>query len=99
MINDHLMSHGLPQTPWGGFKESGLGRTHGRLGLEEMTQPRVIIDDIMPGVQRNMWWYPHGKEVYEGLKGVLNFLYAPNTALRLQGMIKMLKLFARTFKK
>jgi len=99
MINDHLMSHGLPQTPWGGFKESGLGRTHGRLGLEEMTQPRVIIDDIMPGVQRNMWWYPHGKEVYEGLKGALNLLYAPNTALRLQGMIKTLKLFAKTFQK
>jgi len=98
MINDHLMSHGLPETPWGGFKKSGIGRTHGRLGLEEMTQPRVIIDDIMPFVKKNMWWYPHGKEVYEGLKGVLNFLYAPNTALRLQGMMKMLQLFARTFK-
>ncbi len=98
MINDHLMSHGLPETPWGGFKESGIGRTHGRLGLEEMTQSRVIIDDIMPGVQKNMWWYPHGKEVYEGLKGVLNFLYGRNMALRLQGMIRMFKLFARTFK-
>lgn len=98
MINDHLMSHGLPQTPWGGFKESGIGRTHGLLGLEEMTQPRVIIDDIMPRVKKNMWWYPHGKEVYEGLKGVLNFLYAPNAVLRLQGMTKMLQLFARTFK-
>ncbi|MEN6490067.1 MAG: aldehyde dehydrogenase family protein [Smithella sp.] len=98
MINDHLMSHGLPETPWGGFKESGIGRTHGRLGLEGMTQPKVIIDDIMPRVKKNMWWYPHGKEVYEGLKGVLNFLYAPNAALRFQGMMKMLKLFARAFK-
>ncbi len=66
-INDHLMSHGLAETPWGGFKESGIGRTHGKLGLEEMTQPRVIIDDILPGVRKNMWWYPHGKEIYDGL--------------------------------
>ena len=27
MINDHLMSHGLADTLWGGFKESGIGRT------------------------------------------------------------------------
>ncbi len=25
MINDHLMSHGLAETPWGGWKESGIG--------------------------------------------------------------------------
>jgi len=98
-INDHLMSHGLAETPWGGFKESGIGRTHGKLGLEEMTQPRVIIDDVLPGVQKNMWWYPHGKEIYDGLKGVLNFLYAPAVNSRLRGMLVMLKLFMRTFQR
>jgi acyl-CoA reductase-like NAD-dependent aldehyde dehydrogenase len=99
-INDHLMSHGLPETPWGGFKESGIGRrTHGRLGLEEMTQPRVVIDDILPGVQRDMWWYPHGKDIYEGLKGALNFLYSRDTTSRLKGMAAMIKLFMRTFRR
>ncbi len=98
-INDHLMSHGLPETPWGGFKESGLGRTHGRLGLEEMTQPRVVIDDTLPGVQRNMWWYPHGKDVYLGLKGVLSFLYARRANARLGGMVAMARLFMRSFKR
>ena len=33
MINDHLMSHGLAEAPWGGFKNSGLGRSHGRPGF------------------------------------------------------------------
>ena len=32
-VNDHLMSHGLAETPWGGFKESSIGRTHGDIGL------------------------------------------------------------------
>ncbi|MCL2479980.1 MAG: aldehyde dehydrogenase family protein, partial [Treponema sp.] len=36
MINDHLMSHGLAQTPWGGFGDSGLGKTHGEAGFREM---------------------------------------------------------------
>ena len=26
MINDHLMSHGMPETPWGGYKQSSIGR-------------------------------------------------------------------------
>jgi len=98
-INDHLMSHGLQETPWGGFKESGIGRTHGRLGMEEMTQPRVVVDDFMPGAQKDMWWYPHGREVYDGLKGVLNFLYAGGWAARVRGMTEMIKLFSRTFKR
>ena len=44
-VNDHLMSHGMAETPWGGFGQSGIGRSHGALGFEEMTQPRAIVDD------------------------------------------------------
>jgi acyl-CoA reductase-like NAD-dependent aldehyde dehydrogenase len=96
-INDHLMSHGLAETPWGGWKESGYGRTHGYLGLEAMTQPRTVIDDIMPGVKKQMWWFPYSRGVYDGLKGGLHFLYGKGFALRLSGMTKMIKTFLRTF--
>jgi succinate-semialdehyde dehydrogenase/glutarate-semialdehyde dehydrogenase len=99
MINDHLMSHGLAETPWGGWKESGIGRTHGFIGLEEMTQPRCVVDDILPGVQKNMWWYPHNKKVYEGLKGGLEFLYSKKMKNRLQGGTSLTQVFFRTFKK
>jgi acyl-CoA reductase-like NAD-dependent aldehyde dehydrogenase len=99
MINDHLMSHGLAETPWGGWKESGIGRTHGFIGLEEMTQPRCVVDDILPGVQKNMWWHPHNKKVYEGLRGALEFLYSKNLVKRLSGGMKLTKVFIRTFQK
>jgi succinate-semialdehyde dehydrogenase/glutarate-semialdehyde dehydrogenase len=99
MINDHLMSHGLAETPWGGWKESGIGRTHGYLGLEEMTQPRCVVDDVMPGVQKNMWWHPHNKKVYEGLKGALEFLYSKNTGKKISGGMKLARVFLRTFQK
>ncbi len=98
-INDHLMSHGMAETPWGGFKSSGIGRTHGYLGLEEMTQPRCVVDDILPGVQRNMWWYPHGRRVYRGLLGALHALYSRNLLLRTRGLIAMTGLFVRTFRR
>jgi acyl-CoA reductase-like NAD-dependent aldehyde dehydrogenase len=94
-INDHLMSHGLAETPWGGFKQSGIGRTHGDEGLLEMTQPRVVVDDILPGVKRNMWWYPHSKKVYDGLLGALHLLYGGGP--RLRGAVKLTAVFLRTF--
>ncbi len=40
MVNEVLYTHGIAQTPWGGVKQSGLGRTHGRLGLLEWS-PRT----------------------------------------------------------
>jgi succinate-semialdehyde dehydrogenase/glutarate-semialdehyde dehydrogenase len=97
-INDHLMSHGLAETPWGGFKESGIGRTHGYLGLREMTRPRVVVDDYLPGVQKDMWWHPYGKTVYAGLRDVLYFLYGPGLLRRAAGFFGMIRLFLRTFR-
>ncbi len=97
-INDHLMSHGLAETPWGGFKESGFGRTHGTIGLEGMTQPRCVVDDILPGVKKSMWWYPHSRDVYEGLKGGIDLLYTKGVPVKFDGAIKLVKTFFRTFR-
>ena len=97
-INDHLMSHGLPETPWGGFKESSLGRTHGAIGFAEMTQPQVIVGDVLPGVKRALWWHPHGRRVYEGLLGALDLLYAESVVRRLRGLWRLLALAPRMFR-
>lgn len=50
MINDHLMAHGLAEVFWGGFKCSGIGRSHGTVGMDEMTQVQSIVHDHMPKV-------------------------------------------------
>jgi succinate-semialdehyde dehydrogenase/glutarate-semialdehyde dehydrogenase len=96
-INDHLMSHGLAETPWGGFKESGIGRTHGRLGFDEMTQPQVIVNDILPFVKRNMWWGPYSQKLYNGLRGLIEFLYAGKPGKRLSGLMRTLRIVPRYF--
>jgi succinate-semialdehyde dehydrogenase/glutarate-semialdehyde dehydrogenase len=96
-INDHTVSNGLPETPWGGFKHSGIGRTHGELGFAEMTQPQVIVHDYLPGARGNPWWHPHGRFVYSGMKGLLDLLYAPGLRRRLTGAARFTRLFARTF--
>jgi succinate-semialdehyde dehydrogenase/glutarate-semialdehyde dehydrogenase len=97
MVNDHLVSHGMHETPWGGVKESGIGRTHGEIGFEEMTEPQVIIHDYLPMVRRNMWWHPHGSHVYRGVRGIVHALFASSLGKRMSGLWDMLRLFPRTF--
>ena len=98
-INDHLMSHGLHETPWGGFKQSGIGRTHGRIGFDEMTQVQCVVDDLMPLCRKDLWWHPHGPGVYRGVLGLLEFLYGRGLGRRLRGLGRGVKTFLRTFRR
>jgi succinate-semialdehyde dehydrogenase/glutarate-semialdehyde dehydrogenase len=97
-INDHLMSHGLAETPWGGLKQSGIGRTHGAIGFDEMTQPQVIVHDILPFARRNMWWHPYKKEVYDGILGAIELLYDKPISNRLRGLRHLLRIVPRCFR-
>ena len=97
MVNDHLMSHGLPETPWGGFKQSGIGRTHGAIGMMEMTQAQCLVHDYMPGVKRNLWWHPHGPAVYRGMRGILALLCGQGIMTRLKGLGGLLWIVPRMF--
>ncbi len=96
-VNDHLMSHGLAETPWGGFKESSIGRTHGDIGFDEMTQPQVLVNEILPFARKNFWWHPVSKNIYDGIKGVAQVLYAKKIIDRIVGAKNLMKVFFRTF--
>ena len=96
-INDHLVSHGMAETPWGGVKKSGIGRGHGAIGFDEMSQPQVIIHDILPFARQNIWWHPHGKKIYEGLLGAIRFLYGRSIRQKTKGFYHLLKILPRYF--
>ena len=98
-VNDHLMGHGMAEVPWGGFGHSGIGRSHGALGFEEMTQPRAIVDDRLGWAPRNMWWYPHDRSVYEGLKGAMVALHGRGLFRRIGALGRLVKTFMRSFSK
>jgi acyl-CoA reductase-like NAD-dependent aldehyde dehydrogenase len=90
-INDHLYTHGQSETPWGGWKESGLGRTHSALGLDEMTQPKLINWDVMPS-KRNIWWYPFDQSTYEGMLAALRMRYPSSLGGFIGDVIKVTRL-------
>ncbi|GHV83306.1 aldehyde dehydrogenase [Spirochaetia bacterium] len=99
MINDHLMSHGLAETPWGGFGDSGLGRTHGKAGFYEMLRAKVVIDDILPGVKRNLWWHPYSKKVCSGVMAIVDLLSAASPLKRLLAVPNVVRVFLRSWGK
>ncbi|MDR1144254.1 MAG: aldehyde dehydrogenase family protein [Spirochaetaceae bacterium] len=98
MINDHLMSHGLAETPWGGFGDSGLGRTHGEAGFKEMVKVQVVVDDILPAVRRNIFWHPYSEKVSAGLKALIRALTG-GPGRRLAALPEVLRIFLRYWEK
>ncbi len=67
-INEVLYTHGIGQTPWGGFKNSGRGRTHGIEGLMELVQPQHIHTNRI-AILPNAWWMPYTPTAVETFRG------------------------------
>jgi len=93
MVNDAVSSFGISEAPHGGHKASGVGRTHGRFGLEEMVRVKYVGSDRLPGAKK-MWWYGYGKELRAQMEGFLDLQFAHGVgrklraASRLTGILK-----------
>jgi aldehyde dehydrogenase (NAD+) len=53
-INDHHVLN--PHAPFGGFKESGIGREMGIAGMLEYTEPKHIHVDFQQRRSGKLWW-------------------------------------------
>jgi len=60
MVNEVVYTHAVAQTPWGGVKQSGYGRTHGGLGLLELVSAQHIHVNSIPRIA-DVWWFPYTK--------------------------------------
>jgi acyl-CoA reductase-like NAD-dependent aldehyde dehydrogenase len=72
-INDHMFSHGACQCPWGGVKESGLGRTHSKFGLYECVNVKLRVWE--GSALRDPWWHPYDETLGRALKQTATILY------------------------
>lgn len=86
-INDHVYTFSEPSSPWGGIKASGIGRTHGAIGLREMTQTKYIARDLSRGGE--VWWYPYGPEFGAMMAGALRSFHHPFVLARLFALTRL----------
>jgi acyl-CoA reductase-like NAD-dependent aldehyde dehydrogenase len=61
MVNEVVYTHGIAQTPWGGVKDSGYGRTHGRAGLLELVTPQHIHINRISFLP-DLWWFRYNQK-------------------------------------
>jgi acyl-CoA reductase-like NAD-dependent aldehyde dehydrogenase len=86
MVNDVISCFGISEAPHGGWKSSGVGRTHGRFGLEEMVRVKYLDVDLMPGMKK-VWWYGYGEKFAHQMEGFLDFQFARGVSAQLRGII------------
>jgi len=92
MVNDAVSCFAISEAPHGGVKASGIGRTHGRFGLEEMVRVKYLDSDLLPGIKKP-WWF--GYRPSKAVEGFLDFQFARGIVRRLKGGINSLALVTR----
>ena len=92
MINDCVFTHALPQTPWGGCKNSGFGRSHSRFGLQELVTIHHVHTN--PLRHKDIWWYGYSLELYQRFSKLARLLTC-GLVSRLRGLPTFLKLWRR----
>jgi len=95
-INDHASSFGEPTAPWGGTRWSGIGRTHGLLGLREMVQPRYVSLDRGRGPE--LWWYPYDREFAGLMRSAAPALYSTSRWQRIKAQLSLVR-FGRLWRR
>lgn len=83
-VNEVLYTHGIAQTPWGGVKQSGYGRTHGKLGLMELVSSQHIHVNHLSQFP-DLWWFNYSPNARNLFKSLAQFF-----ASGLTGSIKSL---------
>ncbi|MGO9087573.1 MAG: aldehyde dehydrogenase family protein [Candidatus Sulfotelmatobacter sp.] len=87
MVNDVISCFGISEAPHGGWKASGIGRAHGRFGLEEMVRLKYLDVDLMPGMKK-VWWYGYGERFAQQMEGFLDLQFARGLGQRLHGALR-----------
>jgi len=94
MVNDVVACFGISEAPHGGVKASGIGRTHGRYGLEEMVWPKYVDSDRLPGMKK-LWWYGYGPAFRQQMSGFINLLFASRLINKASGALKSTQSFLK----
>ena len=87
MVNDVISCFGISEAPHGGVKASGVGRTHGRFGLDEMVRVKYLDTDRMPGMKK-VWWHGYGESFRRQMEGFLDMQFGRGLSARVRGALR-----------
>lgn len=86
-INDVIASYTAVEAPYGGVKDSGLGRRKGRWEVEEYTEPKTIMEDLI-GLNSEPFWYPYSENVVSAIEKAFEPLFRRGLTGKIRGLFK-----------
>jgi succinate-semialdehyde dehydrogenase/glutarate-semialdehyde dehydrogenase len=87
MVNDVISCFGISEAPHGGLKTSGIGSTHGQLGLDEMVRKKYLDVDLTPGIKK-VWWHGYGESFRRQMEGFLDLQFGRGWGERVRGALR-----------
>ncbi len=79
-VNSHIVAYGDAFGVWGGFKDSGVGRTHGEFGLYELVQVQYVSEVYTS--KPELWWYPYSDRLHRITDLLMGLLAEPSWRAR-----------------
>jgi acyl-CoA reductase-like NAD-dependent aldehyde dehydrogenase len=74
VVNDCMLTYGVTESPFGGIKDSGIGRVNGEIGLRSYCNTQSILIDRLGGKSEPLW-YPYSARKMNMMKRVLRFIW------------------------
>jgi succinate-semialdehyde dehydrogenase/glutarate-semialdehyde dehydrogenase len=74
VVNDCMVTYGVTESPFGGVKESGIGRVNGDVGLKGFCHTQSIVVDRLGGRSEPIW-FPYTARKARTFKRVMRVLW------------------------
>jgi acyl-CoA reductase-like NAD-dependent aldehyde dehydrogenase len=74
VVNDCAITYAVAESPFGGTKDSGIGRVNGEQGLKSFCRIQSIVIDRMGGKSEPLW-YPYTTRKTKMVKRIMRLLW------------------------
>jgi len=90
-INDCIVSYEAIEAPYGGIKESGIGRRKGPDEIRKYCNQKTVLEDIF-GLAREPVWFPYSTGSGKAISKALSVLYRRGAGKKIQAVKGLLGL-------
>ncbi|MBI5499446.1 MAG: aldehyde dehydrogenase family protein [Deltaproteobacteria bacterium] len=91
MINETLITHAAPETPWSGVKSSGVGFVHSDDGLRQLGVAAHVNEPVGVAQLKSPFWQPYSHKAYRALLAAARTLRHSQLNARMAGLSRFIR--------